>query len=625
MTNRSPWLSPRRLLAFVAGCTAIVFVTAWLLSSKPAVEVRSRESSYEVDVAGSVRSDRFAGSPTCRECHASESEAWESHPMFHSTRLLSERNEEDEDFSSPTFSPSAHLTYTVEKRGSELFHHEVMTDSAGEILYDQSEQVQVVVGSGQQGHAYLIQRSGLLFASPINWYSRSGTWGLAPGYNPHSHNRFERRVTDACINCHVGRPAEDSSAKDRFRQPMFEEAGIGCERCHGPSADHISHHKGMGISDAIVNPSKLSYSQRDAVCNQCHLQGLERVLRPGRSEYDFRPGMHLNDVWSIFVRDAQHTAKASRAVSHVEQMQASRCYVESNGMMGCTSCHDAHAANHGEQSWMSYRLSCLNCHEVKSCTGDETARAARNDSCVDCHMTTNSASDVPHAAHTDHRVLRTPLADSSHAVAIGSQDINIFRETGAARLSKPEEDRSRGIAMARMLERGEASHSGAAATAEVLLRRARKSYPDDPDLLECLGMALEHQDREFEASIVWKNGLKVDPDNESILFRLAKLSHDSGDLPAAAKYLEDFLKLNPWHAGVFGRHAHVLGLQGRLAEGIKSAEKALQLDPSLIQVRGWLIEAYRSTGQKELQNQQQKLYDRMLPITGLPDETDRPG
>lgn len=237
-------------------------------------------------------------------------------------------------------------------------------------------------------------------------------------------------------------------------------------------------------------------------------------------------------------------------------------------------------------------------------------------------MPSGSASDVPHAIHTSHLIARRPETFFFPLTDSDTGKIALFREAGAVDLSSSEAARARGIALARLLDRGEQPESSA--TVEKLLREARIAYPDDSAICEALGLVLEKQERTFEASVIWKTGLKSDPTNESILFRLGRLCHDSGDLDTAADVLQAFIERNPWHAAVYGRYAHVLGLQGRLSEAIASAERAIQLDPSLIQVRGWLIEAYRVTGQDALAREQQEIYHRMLPITGLPDETGQP-
>ncbi len=560
-------------------------------------------------------SNRFAGSKTCHECHAVECHNWSTNPMSQSARTVSDHVAAATQGLSD-FSTSAHVSYRVEIRDREMIHHEMMSDVNGDQIYCQSEPVHYVIGSGQQGHAFLIHRPNMLFVSPVNWYKSSGSWGLAPGYDPKAHNRFERRVTDACINCHAGTVRDDQTAVDRFEEPMFDETSIGCERCHGPAAEHVAFQRGDRPTDSIINPSSLDHARRDAVCNQCHVQGVERVLRVGRSEFDFRPGMLLSDVWSVFVSEGS-SSESSKAVSHFEQLQASRCFTESKERLGCISCHDVHSSGHDAAPEVVYRTKCLQCHSVDACTETDAVRTSANDSCIKCHMPAGSASDVPHAVHTNHQIVRRPQqVDHSSEKSVVTK-VKRLHEDGAKPLTDAENWRARGIALARLLDRGQQLES--TAVVEKLLRDAKNAYPDDPAICESLGIVLDRQGRTFEASVIWKAGLKLDPANESILFRLARLSHDAGDLEAAAGLLKQFIAINPWHASIHARYAHVLGLQGRFAEAIPSAERAIELDPSLIQVRGWLIEAYRQTGQNPLELEQQRIYDRMSPITGVPD------
>jgi hypothetical protein len=606
-----------RWLLTVISVMSLVFVIAVLLykqSPSQQAEINSAVTESVSNTSSQPESARFVGSQTCGECHAREWTEWQSNPMYLSMTEISSRLA-DEDFAAAEFSPLSHVSYRVERRDFAVFHHERMTDKSLETIYDQSEEVTYVVGSGQQGHAYFIKRPGMLFTSPINWYSRTQHWDLAPGYNPAGHQRFERRVTDACLNCHAGRIADDPQAKDRFLEPAFPELSIGCERCHGAGEQHVAHHRSSTVADLIVNPAKLDPAKRDSVCAQCHLQGVERVLRPGRTDFDFRPGQLVGDIWTIYVDQSSDADGTTRAVSHVEQMQSSQCYTGSDGQMSCTTCHDPHSAQHGTQSANLYRTKCLTCHNQESCATPAADRAFKGDSCIACHMSAISASDVPHAVHTNHRILRRPQPESAVSIANGS-DLTIFQD-GLVPLSDAERKRSLGMTLARLVERG--SISASSVKAEQLLRQARSHFPGDPDLLECLGTALTRQGRSYEAAAVWRQGLQHDPQNEALLYRLAQLSHDNGAFEEAATYIERFLNINPWHAGMYGRHAHVMGMLGRYPEGIRSAEKALELDPSLVQVHGWLIDVYQMSGQSEASLKQQQIYMRLTEVTQPPD------
>src|SRR5207253_975908 len=77
------------------------------------------------------------------------------------------------------------------------------------------------------------------------------------------------------------------------------------ERCHGPGELHVQRQRERRTEpgdwdDTIVNPSRLEPALREAVCEQCHLQGQARVLRRGRGVFDYRPGLPLHLSWTVF-------------------------------------------------------------------------------------------------------------------------------------------------------------------------------------------------------------------------------------------------------------------------------------------------------------------------------------
>src|SRR5262249_7228600 len=153
--------------------------------------------------------------------------------------------------------------------------------------------------------AFLLERGdGYLFESPITWYSRKGKWALSPGYeadNPH----FERFVTPTCLFCHSNQFDHVEGTENRYSQPVFRGHAIGCERCHGPGELHVRRpERSGGEPPNIVNPARLEPELREAVCQQCHLQGDVRVVRAGRMLTDFRPGLPLTSVESVFVKVA---------------------------------------------------------------------------------------------------------------------------------------------------------------------------------------------------------------------------------------------------------------------------------------------------------------------------------
>ena len=110
---------------------------------------------------------------------------------------------------------------------------------------------------------------------------------------------------------------------------------ITCERCHGDGAAHVRRPS----SKNIVNPAALSGAARDSVCEQCHLEGETRILNPGKSLDDYRPGEPLEQTLVTYLFRRAEAEK--RAVWRMETAE-SKCARGSNGKLWCRSCHRPH-------------------------------------------------------------------------------------------------------------------------------------------------------------------------------------------------------------------------------------------------------------------------------------------
>ncbi|MBI3863524.1 MAG: hypothetical protein HY290_16660 [Planctomycetia bacterium] len=510
-----------------------------------------------------------------------------------------------EDFAHAEFSPQPGLTYYVEQTATGVVHHEKCVDAAGEAIYDQGIPIALSVGSGERGRSYLIERGGRLYVSPISWYTKAGRWDFSPGYAVDHNLRFDRKVSEGCMACHAGRVALSEEDHDRFASPPVHEGSIGCERCHGPGREHIAFRNASATGrqeDPIVNPARLTDGRRDAICNQCHLQGRRRVVRSGRSEFTFRPGMFLGDNWVVFLKTAGVSSGTAAAVSQVEQMHASRCYLESRGILGCITCHRGHEVPRGDEADRVYREACVACHSAgkTECSEDRARRVAVTaaDSCVVCHMPKFPASDV-HAAQTDHRVLRKPRHEPQES---GSEqrrrddEIVLFSEPGA-QVDAREWERARGIFLAERAASGGTADQ--AKRAVDLLAPIVKKLPADVEGRYLLGRAHEKLQQNRRSVQVWKEALEIDPRHEDTLDALAVHYHDLHDLAEARRYYERLIEINPEKSQYYGRLAHVLGQLGDFQRAIISAERCLEINPSLSQSHSWLAEVYRGMGDAE--------------------------
>ena len=519
-----------------------------------------------------------------------------------------------EDYEHQTsFQPPGHRKYTVERRPDGVFHHEVRENADGSVMYDQAVPIHFSLGSGQRGRSFLTNRDGLLFMSPIGWYSNGAGWDLSPGYRPESHQRFERQVSDGCLMCHAGRMASAPGQPATFdaRQPFLEES-IGCERCHGPAASHVTHYQkpDPSLVDRIVNPAKLDVVRQDAVCNQCHLQAGKRTLRYGRTEYDFRPGDRLGDIWAIRLDPEQvGPDKTVRAVTQTQQMQESVCFQKSQ-KLGCISCHDPHRHTKPEERQAVYDSRCLKCHGPSSTECAESSSIKGGRSCIECHMPRLSTSDVPHTSQTDHRVPRSTAIPKRTTIPRTHDDFLFYRE-GDFALPEWELQRARGILMSELTQSD--NDASLAYKAVSLLKPLQDSLPGDTEFLNALGVAYMQQDDLTAATRCFKLSLQSAPKHAMTLQFLAVLHHQSRDFQQARHYYERLIKVNPWRAEYFSRYSHVLGQLGEFEAAIQAGQKCAELDPTLAHIHAWMADIYKRRGQPELCRKHEELFRQLNP------------
>lgn len=345
----------------------------------------------------------YIGDAACTRCHAEIAETYSHHPMGRSmitaTGVMPEV--------SGTVLEVGDLAYSIDRRDGRVFHRETRRDASGRVVGTTEAEVRYVLGSGTRGLSFLVERDGGLSQSPIAWYTQQRSWDLAPKY--HEHNlHFDRRISLECLFCHTNR-VEMVDGKS----PVFHGLSIGCERCHGPGELHARLPERIDGKDlTIVNPADLEPRElRESVCNQCHLQGVSRSNLPGRSPFDFRPGLPLDAFVSVSTSEYD-PAMRGRAVGQVEQMRKSLCFQQSGGQLGCISCHDPHRLPEPGERIAYYRGRCLECHDDRGCSLPPPTRRLRSpeDDCTACHMPRRDATDVAHTALTDHTIPRRAVA-----------------------------------------------------------------------------------------------------------------------------------------------------------------------------------------------------------------------
>lgn len=576
------------------------------------------------------RPDDFVGSGACVTCHAEIAAAFAAHPMGRSLGPI-EAVDRIETRSTGPVARDRERRYFVEERDGRTVHVERVEDAAGTI-YEQSVAMHFALGSGRRGRAYLSAREGRLFQSPLGWYTQRNGWDLSPGYRDDRGLRFERVIDDSCLYCHAGRTeaatALNGSAR-RFTERIFFEAAIGCERCHGPGGRHVARMErgvegGGGFSSAavaspaaavapdmghaaidIINPARLTPERREAVCNQCHLAGVAVIPRTDRGFFDVRPGDLLDDTLVVLTSTS---GDRREAVSHVEQMRASRCFAASSGALGCTSCHDPHAVPAPDDRAAFFRQRCIACHATEACALPADRRdAVAADSCIACHMPRQATADVPHTALTDHTIPRRPAARAlppdTDSMPRARDGVTVF-DGGAGRLPAREVDRALGLWNA-MLALRERDPQRAAAAVDLLVGGSTSApgtagmpgiVIDDVPVLVVLGDLFAATGRGPLAEACYARVLALDPDDEVALAGLSTLAADSGDLVTALEHADRLTAVSTFIAEAHIRRAGLLAECSRWQECREAAEHAVGLDPTAIDAQRLLAEACRRTG-----------------------------
>jgi predicted CXXCH cytochrome family protein len=444
----------------------------------------------------------------CAACHPKETALYSKSPMGNSLgppvpvpagRVLHQRSE----------------SVIAVEPGVKMIHRLSVRGLTAEYAIDYQ------IGAGILAHSYIAQVNGYLFESPVTWFRSSG-WDVSPGYARAPAVDFDRPITETCLFCHAG--LAKFSGGDGRRPAGTALTGITCERCHGPSEDHVRRPSASNI----VNPRKLPARARDSVCEQCHLEGAVRVLNPGKNWWDFRPGENFEGTVAVYILNQNgHEAKA---VSQFEQLAESQCASRSGGQMWCGTCHQPH----GEPTDRSREISriCLSCHASLS----TVAHSNPQSECVSCHMPRLS-SEYAHVAITDHRIVRRPVAPNRAAEA-GSMML-------APWVAPQAEFRQRDLALAGLIVGFKQGMPSIGQDALHRLETIPKSQlADDPVLLAASCEAMLERGGP-QAKDLCRQALEKQPESADRSLAFGKALDLSGDPSGAERQFSNAIRLDP--------------------------------------------------------------------------------
>ncbi len=358
----------------------------------------------------------------------------------------------------------------------------------------------------------------------------------------------------------------------------------------------------------IIRSSTLRHLTRDlaeGICLQCHLQGDVEILVRGKRGDDYRPGLRIED-FRLQYRLQSGDARMDVA-GHSEQLHLSPCYQKSESLT-CTTCHQLHSERSetsADEQNLRYNAVCRTCHQIDSCAMPQDARPEiSRDNCIRCHMP-KTPTRVSHVAFTNHTIGVSDAASPQRGILIPLQNMS--------RLSKPDREMSRGLAMLNIYLRQ--SQNPAMPTFRAQAKRAlisaRQNGLNDPRILSGLALiALDENDWPL-AEAVSRQALRV-----PTIDRHARL--DAGEvlseicltqkrLKEAERWLRDLTAnhRNPRHWLMLG---DCLRQQQKFPEAVKAFERAIEIAPADAAPVHWELAAlYEQLGKEDLANQHENL------------------
>lgn len=363
------------------------------------------------------RGDIFAGSSTCIKCHKDVYDNYLHTAHFSTTRLADIHTIGGSfDPHANTFNFSNDLKVVMEKR----------TDGLYQVAYLKSKQIKAerfdITFGGIKAESYLSWRGNEIYQLPISYFKALNGWTNSPGFDS-TYADYSRMIGRRCFECHSSYvkdlPGTNQSLQILSKEEFDKNSlilGIDCERCHGPSANHVNYQTQFPEEKKaryIATYASLSRAQKINMCAVCHSGNKNHILR---TVFAFKPGDNLSDFEEAPLY--QKPIDSTKLDVHANQSQllaSSKCFINSN--MDCATCHNVH--KNERQNLALYSQKCINCHTTANhnfCPMATKLGAAIKGNCIDCHMPAKPSSVI--AIETQGKGRKEPYLVRTHHIAV---------------------------------------------------------------------------------------------------------------------------------------------------------------------------------------------------------------
>jgi len=281
-----------------------------------------------------------------------------------------------------------------------------------------------IVFGTRHAQTYLYWMNDGTYELPVSYYRSVNNWGTSPGFSATVPN-FNRLIGIDCFECHssyISHKKNSAAAGNYFASnaaETFEKnslvTGIGCQRCHGPAAQHVNFHEqnpNIKTPGFLVSNKTLNRQQKLDQCAVCHSGNDKRKIQ---SRFFFRPGDLLADYFlpEVIPDSINYFDVHGNQYNLLKQ---SNCFLQSKSM-SCTTCHDPHGND--KLPVAVYSQKCMGCHTESAgnfCTVTPAAGIALKDNCIDCHMPKEASSSI--SFQLSGNALNSSYLLRSHRIAV---------------------------------------------------------------------------------------------------------------------------------------------------------------------------------------------------------------
>jgi len=341
------------------------------------------QCSHRFNAAPDPRGSNYVGAATCRQCHQAIYDSFINTAHFNATLPATKENiHGDFKNGNNVFVFNNAEKIMLEKRDSGWF----------QVLYENGVATKAyrfdVLFGREHAQTALYWKDGEPYELPLSHYNAINGWATSPGYSNTQVN-FNRFIGTDCFECHSSNISKTLNASTKgiteTMQPSTLIYGIDCERCHGPSLNHVNFHLD-NPNEKTAKYAKLGadFTRRQQLdaCAVCH-SGNDKMKLESRFKFS------MGDTLSHFVMERLDAPPAAGFDVHGNQyslLSVSKCFLNSSNMT-CGTCHDPH--QDAIAGLAGYSQKCMSCHNdvtTNFCPKINTIGEAIKANCIDCHM-----------------------------------------------------------------------------------------------------------------------------------------------------------------------------------------------------------------------------------------------